>query len=134
MYTSGCLDLACCVCVLFTLNRSFCPSTSCTTSVRAESSILEEIQVMWSQSYATEIRLCPVSSKHSSGQCNAVSSYWVRQARHTHSMKYRNERKQEQSRQIEREKGTKRKKNRRKIEETNYRAPPPQAIWQTLEK
>ena len=40
------------VCVFFT----FYPSTSSTTSVRADSSILEEIQVMWSQSYATEIR------------------------------------------------------------------------------
>ena len=30
-------------------------STSSTTSVRADSSILEEIQVLWSQSYATEI-------------------------------------------------------------------------------
>ena len=43
------------VCVFFTLNRSFYPSTSSTTSVRADSSILEEIQVLWSQSYATEI-------------------------------------------------------------------------------
>ena len=38
------------VCVFFTINRSFSPSTSSTTSVRADSSILEDIQViMWSQ-------------------------------------------------------------------------------------
>ena len=47
-------------CVFFTLNRSFYPSTSCTTGVRADSSILEEIQVMWSQSYAAEILRCHV--------------------------------------------------------------------------
>ena len=75
------------VCMFFTLNRSFYPSTSSTISVRADSSILEEIQVMWSQSYATEILRCHVCSKHSSGQCNAMSSYWIRQARHTRSMK-----------------------------------------------
>ena len=46
------------VCVFFTLNRSFYPSTSI-TSVRADSLVLEEIQVMWSQSYATEILHSP---------------------------------------------------------------------------
>ena len=64
------------VCVFFTLNRSFYPSTSSTTSVRADSPILEEIQVMWSQSYATEILGCHVCSKHCSGQCNAMPSYY----------------------------------------------------------
>ena len=49
------------VCVLFTFNRSFYPSTFCTTSARAALSILEaEIQVMLSQSYATEILRCHV--------------------------------------------------------------------------
>ena len=51
------------MCVFFTLNRSFYPSTSSTTSVRADSSILlliEEIQVLWSQSYAIEILRCHV--------------------------------------------------------------------------
>ena len=43
------------MCVLFTLNRSFYPSTSSTTSARANASILEEMQVMWSQSYAKSI-------------------------------------------------------------------------------
>ena len=50
------------VCVLLTLNRSFYPSTSSTTSARADSSILEEIQVLWSPSYATEILRCHVCS------------------------------------------------------------------------
>ena len=43
------------VCVLFTLYRSFYPSASSTTSVRAGSSILEEKQVLWSQRYATKL-------------------------------------------------------------------------------
>ena len=34
------------VCVVFTLNRFFFPSTSSTTSVRADFSILEEIQIL----------------------------------------------------------------------------------------
>ena len=53
-------------CVFFTLNRSLYPSTSCTTSVRADSIILliEEMQVPWSQSYATEILRCHVCNKH----------------------------------------------------------------------
>ena len=38
-----------CVRLFFALNRSFYPSISSTTSVRADSSIQEEIQVMWSQ-------------------------------------------------------------------------------------
>ena len=47
------------VCVLHNepLYEYFYPSTSSTTSARADSSILEEIQVLWSQSYATEILL-----------------------------------------------------------------------------
>ena len=47
-----------CVCV-FTLSRSFYPSTASTASVRADSPILEEIQVMWSQSYATRDAMLP---------------------------------------------------------------------------
>ena len=34
-------------CVSFTLTRSFYPSTSSTTRVRADPSILDEIQVLW---------------------------------------------------------------------------------------
>ena len=64
------------VCVLH-ITRSFYPSTSSTTSIRADFSILEEIQVLWSQSYATEVPRCHVlvCSKHSSEQCNAISLY-----------------------------------------------------------
>ena len=72
------------VCVFFTLNRSFYPSTYSTTSGRADSSILEEIQVLWSQSYAVEILRChvpgtwyQVCSKHCCGQCNPMSSWPV---------------------------------------------------------
>ena len=65
------------VCVFFTLNRYFYPSTSSATSVRADSSILEEIHVLSSQSHATEILRCHVCSKHSIGQCNAMSPYWT---------------------------------------------------------
>ena len=36
------------VCVFFTSNLSFYESTSSTTSVRVDSTILEEIHVMWS--------------------------------------------------------------------------------------
>ena len=100
------------------LNRSFFPSTSSTTSVRADSSILlvEETQVMWSQHYARDTvlrcQLPGTCSKHSAvdnWQCNAMWSYWIRQARHTHSMKNRKTRenkqkqKQKQRRQSERE-------------------------------
>ena len=48
------------VCVFSTVNRSSYPSTSSATSVGADSSILsfimEDIQVLWAQSYTTEIR------------------------------------------------------------------------------
>ena len=40
--------------MFFTSNRSSYPSTSSTTSVRADCSFLEEIQVLWSQSYVTD--------------------------------------------------------------------------------
>ena len=63
------------VCVFLTLNSSFYPSTSCTTSVRAGCPILEETQVMWSQCYATEILRCHVCSNHCSRQCKAMPSY-----------------------------------------------------------
>ena len=61
------------VCVFFKFNRSFYPSTSSTTSLRADSSILEDIKVLWSQSYATEILRCHVCSMHCSGPCKAMS-------------------------------------------------------------
>ena len=106
------------------------------TSVRADSSILEDIQVMWSQSYATQILRCHIYSKHSSGQYNAMPSYKIPLGRHTHSKKNRNERKQlnrkqKQRRQIEREN----KKAKEKVEETiSAVPPPPQARWPTLKK
>ena len=64
-----------CICVFFPLNRSFYPSTSSTTRVRADSSIVEETQVLWSQIYTAEILRCHVwhCSKHSDGQLNAMS-------------------------------------------------------------
>ena len=110
------------VCVFFTLNRSFYPSTSSTTSVGADSSIVEEIQVLWPQSYAPEILRCHlpgtlVCSKHCSWQCNAMSlvtclhtiKYGVDTTGTTYTfyeIEKRKERKRKQSqrRQIEREK------------------------------
>ena len=51
------------VCVFFTLNRSLYPSTSSTTRVRADSPILQEIQVLRSRTYATGIHVtCAVST------------------------------------------------------------------------
>ena len=115
------------MCVFFTLTRSFYPSTTSTTSVRADSSILEEIQVLWSQSYATEILRCHVCttivSTAVSGECNAMSSHWIRQARRTHSMKQRNERKQRKIKN--KEDKSKEKKEKRNVEEINCRTPPP---------
>ena len=40
------------VCILHIKPRSFYPSTSSTTSARADSSILQEIQVLWSHARA----------------------------------------------------------------------------------
>ena len=62
----------------FTSNRPFYPSTSSTTSVRADYSILEDIQVMWSHSYATEMpgtTLPRTRYAVSSAVGNAMSSY-----------------------------------------------------------
>ena len=81
--------VVCYVCAFFTLPSYFHPSAFSTTSVRADSSILEDIQVMWPRYYSTEILRCQVCSKHS-GQFNVMSSYWIRQARHTHPITYRN--------------------------------------------
>ena len=64
------------MCVFFTLNRYFCP-----VDIQHNQSVpilqgLEEIQVMWSQSYATEIVRChvPVCSKHKhwTMRCHAI--------------------------------------------------------------
>ena len=71
-----------CVCSLFTFNRSFYPSTSSTTIDRYDSSILEEIQVLWSQSYATEILRCHVCSKSCSAVENAMPCHDTRYDRH----------------------------------------------------
>ena len=49
------------VCMFLPLDRALYQSISSTTSVHADSSILEEVDVMWSQSCATEITRCHVS-------------------------------------------------------------------------
>ena len=54
-----------CVCP-FTFDRSFYPSTSSTTSVRADSSVPEELQAVRSQNYATAVEILLI-------QCYAVS-------------------------------------------------------------
>ena len=50
--TCFCPQLFVGVSVCFTFNRSFYPSTSRTSSVRADSPILGGIQALWSQTYA----------------------------------------------------------------------------------
>ena len=65
--------------MLFTLNHSSTPST---TSVRVDSSILA-MQALWSQNYDTDTAL--LSGKQSR-QCSDMSSYWIRQTRHSQSM------------------------------------------------
>ena len=72
------------VCVFFTLNRPFCPSTSGTTSVRADSSILEEIRVMLSQSYATvaEISTLPRTRHAVNTMGNAMPCHCTGYDRH----------------------------------------------------
>jgi len=101
-----------CRCVFFTFNRSFYPSTSSTTSVRADSSILERYKLCGHKTTPQILHCCLVCSKQSR-QCNAMSLYWIRQARHTRSMKGRKQKKQttkktknkKQRKQTEREKG-----------------------------
>ena len=70
---------------VFTLNRYFYLSTSSATSVRADSSVLEEIQALCAHKatpqryYVATYLVCP---KHSSGQCNAMSHHHTRYDRH----------------------------------------------------
>ena len=108
------------MCKFFTLNRSFYPPTSGTTSVRADSSILERYKFCGHKT--TPQRFCGHKTTPQryyvatyavstvSGQCNAMSSYWIRQARHTHSMKQRDERKQRKNKNKEEKSKEKKKK------------------------
>ena len=110
---------SCFFCSLGTaLNRSFYMSTSSTTSVRADSSalLIEEIQVLWSQSYATEILSCHVQvySKHSSGQCNAMSSCYLIDTTGTTYTFYKIERRKETIKENTKTKKTNRKRKRKK--------------------
>ena len=66
------------VCVLRIKKRYFYPSTSSTTGVRVDSPILERCKSCGHKNYATEIYYVvtyQVCSKHSSRQCNVMSSY-----------------------------------------------------------
>ena len=74
-----------CICVFVTLNRYFYPSTFSTTSARADSSILERYKLCGHKT--TPQRYYVATYAVGSGQCDDMSSYWIRQARHTHSMK-----------------------------------------------
>ena len=108
-----------CVCVLH-IKPLFIPvDIQHTTSVRADFSILEEIQVLWSQSYATEIlyvATCAVSTAvvqwamqshviilliDTTGTTYTIYEIEKRKAR---NKKKQSKRKQKQSRRIEREK------------------------------
>ena len=65
-----------------------------------------------------------VCSKHSSGHCNVIISFWILQARHTHSKKKRNKQKQ-RNEKLRRAEESEEKKRKKKKRETNYcRAPP----------
>lgn len=79
---SGCA--CCCTPVLCALHikPSFYPSTSSTTTVRADSSVSERSTGLWSQNHLTETHFLWSTQ---SIQCNAMSSYWIRQARHTYT-------------------------------------------------
>ena len=74
--------------VFLTLNCHV-TATSSTISVRADSLLLSiEMQALWLQNYDRHYStlLCSKQSR----QCNTISSYWIRQARHTNSTKERN--------------------------------------------
>ena len=119
--------------VLKGLNRSFHPSSR-TAGVRADSSILEEIQVMWSQSYATEIIPSHVCRKHCSGQCNAlydrhhIHNLWNRGTKRNNGRENKN--KVDKSK----EKKKKTKKMKAKSRRNNLSCPPPRGRGQRLEK
>ena len=88
-----------CLSASFTTSRSFYTSTSSTTSVRADFSILvliEDIRALWSQKLVrhrdTTLFRYPV---YSGRQSNAMSPYWIGQARHTHSVKFRENKKKQ---------------------------------------
>ena len=99
-------------------------------SVRADSSILEEIQVMWSQNYARHRDTTHVCSKHRQPgnhamQCRVIeldTTYTFYEIETRKEIK----KKRKQRRQIERE------KEKRKNRGNKLSCPPPQGMWQTF--
>ena len=67
------------MCGFFTVNRSFYPSTSRTTNVRADSSITTPAATKLS--HRDDASSCTKQSR----QCNVMLSHRIRQARHTHA-------------------------------------------------
>ena len=76
-----------CLYMFFILNRYFYPSTSSTTNVRADSFILERYKLC---GHKTASQRC-FNSWHAVSRVGNVMpchhTGWIRQARHTHSMK-----------------------------------------------
>ena len=118
-----------CACVFFTIiNRSFYPSTSGTTSVRAVSSILEEVQLLWSQRHATEILRCQVCSKDSCGQCNAL--FIILDTTGTTYTFYKKRNKSEQSKRKQKKtnrKGERKQQQQQQRQQQSVVPPPPPA-------
>ncbi len=115
--------------MFFTLNRSFYPSTFSTTSVRAGSSILEEIQVLWAQSYATEILRCHVGRSTAAEwamQCHVIildttGTTYIFYDRETKGNNQReNKNKEDKSKEKK-----KKKKMKAKTRRNNLSCPPP---------
>ena len=85
------LSLCLCLCVFFPLNRYFYiyPSVDIQHNqcpCRIFSPRKDTSYVVTKLRHGDTTVRCPECSKHS-GQCNAMSSYWIRETRHTHSMK-----------------------------------------------
>ena len=84
-------------CVFFTCNRPFHPSTPSTTSVRADcvepqkdtSSATAKLRHR-DTIYIAVMQQAELD-KQSRRHCHAMSPYWIRQIRHTHSMRYMNQ-------------------------------------------
>ena len=79
------------MCVFFNLNRYFLPVDIQHRRCPCRFFKTTEIQALWTQNYGTDILhlLCSKQSRF----CDGMPSYWIRQARHTHYMKGRKQKK-----------------------------------------
>ena len=115
-----CLHAAAAVCVFFTLNRDFYPSTYSTTSVRADSSILEEIQALWSTKLRHRVTKFPRMQPKAQqwAMQSHASSYWILVAKGTTCTLYKIEKRKETNKtnknKEDESEEKKRKKNKKK--------------------